>query len=341
MSNHNSHVMPSPEPQHTGPTALSRLTLPSGSAGSYYDGFPARMAAWRSSDVTRVDHRDLRNGSWRSAADADAYVHLAASVAPRVSSAVKPGSAELREMVGALRGPVARVAEGGSVISARLFRNAWLSALADVPVADRQPHGLVRYDIAILIRVGDPDRVGQFLDEDALRNVLEVLHTRGRDVVITPARNVGVASAAQRGRMSLIHHVLAPDTDAPDTWAEEGGECSREPWVSDRELLIPLHPDSTPLRSIHRAEIDDVRARALVTTLLRPGADRGVMAPARNPAVLPHLYWELSGGAVIAAERGRGAPSERPLYRRDAGGAGDDERSASCGLWRVPRDWLP
>ena len=115
-------------------------------------------------------------------------------------------------MLSDLREPLTGLSDTPAVISANLFRAAWLRQLGPPAVVEHHDRRLGHYDVAILVRLANPHSVSDLLDHDAMKQLLYVLHTHGRDVVITPARNIGATAREPAHRaLSLIRHVLAPE----------------------------------------------------------------------------------------------------------------------------------
>lgn len=227
----------------------------------------------------------------------DVYVHLAARLDGSALPAAAHSTETLRAMLSELREPLTRLSNAPEVISIRLFRAARLPQLGGAGVVEHHDGRLARHDVAILVRLADPDSVSDLLDHDAMRGVLYVLHTHGQDVVITPARNVGaIADEPAHGALSLIHHVLARDAVTGDTPRSHAARPAGEPTLADREILIPIDPATTPLRSIHRAELAPDHARELVIALARSPSDGEAKdgAAPRDQLLLPHLYSEVS-----------------------------------------------
>ena len=237
----------------------------------------------------------------------DVYVHLAA----RLDGSALPAAARitetLRAMLSDLRAPLARLSDAPAVISSSLFRAAHLPQIGGAAAVEHHDDRLARYDVAILVRLADPDAVSDLLDHDATRGLLYVLHTHGQDVVITPARNVGAnADEPPHGTLSLIHHVLARDgANGGSPWSQPTRSAG-QPTPADREILIPLDPATTPLRAIHRTELAPDHARELVIALARSPANaeaKDGMAP-RDQRLLPPLLGGLTARPRI---RSRGA----------------------------------
>jgi hypothetical protein len=171
---------------------------------------------------------------------------------------------------------------------------------------------LGHYDVAILVRLANAHSVSDVLGHDAMRALLRVLHTHGKDVVITPACNVGaIAGEPGHGAMSLIHHVLVREAADGDMPRSDAVWPAGEPTLTGREILIPIDSASTPLRSIRRADLAPARARELVVALARSSADGEAKeaAATRDQPMLPQLYWEVSprreSGRAVRGARGR------------------------------------
>jgi hypothetical protein len=218
------------------------------------------------------------------------YLHLAAELA-----SPDPRSERLRDLLSDLRQPLAAIAASPAVLSSRLFRNARLDHLSDTSITEPTPATPKRYEIVILVRLTGADAVGELLDQDALRELFGVLHTHGRAIVITPAINAGATEPdSGPGRLNLIRHVRAAD---PVESESPGLGSSRESWrleLAQRELLLPIDPDSTPFLRIDRSELDASRSRSLVRSIVRP-TDEFQPAPGADSA-LRDLYWELPLG---------------------------------------------
>jgi len=241
----------------------------------------------------------------------DVYVHLAAQLDGSASPAART-TERLRAMLSDLREPLARLSDARAVISTSLFRAARLPQLGGAAVVEHHDDRLARYDVAILVRLDDPDAVSDLLDHHATRAMLYVLHTHGQDVVITPARNVGaIADEPAEGTLSLIHHVLVREAADGDMPRSDAVWPAGEPTLTGREILIPIDPASTPLRSIRRAELAAARARELVIALARSSADGEAKeaATTREQPMLPQLYWEVSprreSGRAVRGASGR------------------------------------
>jgi hypothetical protein len=235
----------------------------------------------------------------------DVYLHLAARVAADAGSA-PPTTAKLREALADLRWPLARLAECPLVTSARLFRAARLSELDSRTPEDRRT-AAARYDLAIFIQLSNPEAVSELPDSRAVQELLRVMHMHGHDVAITPAQNVGVSTSGPAGRrLSLIHHLLGHEAESEETRQRDTRGDGPELELTEREVLVPIDPDSTPLRSITRAELGPWRTRRLVASLVR-GTPNGDLQQwsAGDQMVLPHLYWELFRPI-------HGRPSPRP-----------------------------
>jgi hypothetical protein len=244
--------------------------------------------------TTRTDRKHRESTAYRGHARDDRYVHLVARV--HVDPPTTPGRAteRLRDAIAELQPPLARLSGCSSVISTRLFRAARLTDLGSDPASTAQPEPLEHYDLAMFVRLTSSTRVDELLDTDAFRQVLDVLHARGRDIMITPARNVGaIEDEPGRNRLSLIHHV-AHEVGPGETWQPDTDGYTRALALAERELLLPSDPVSAPFQMISRAELDEVRTRELVVALVRgtPNADLE-RSGARAWMVIPHLYWEL------------------------------------------------
>jgi hypothetical protein len=239
------------------------------------------------------------------------YLHLAAQLA-----SPDPGSERLRAVLSDLRRPLAAIAASPAVLSPRLFRNAQLDGLWDTSIPEPAPATPHRYEIAILVRLTSADAVGELLDQDAMRELFDVLHTHNSSIVITPALNAGPTEPdSGPGRLSLIRHVRAGgpvESEAP------GLGSSRESWrleLVQRELLLPTDPDSTPFLRIDRSELDASRSRLLVRSIVRP-SDELHVAP-RTDGALRDLYWEFPIGRSDGVRpRGQNGRRSRGRARR-------------------------
>jgi hypothetical protein len=246
--------------------------------------------------TTDTDHDQSYRGSFPGGVREDVYVHLAARVDPDARSEPARATERLREAISGLRPPLAAVADHRLVTSTMLFRNARLTELDSEKAREDRPAPTAPYDLAILIRLSNPEAVSPFLDTDQLREVLAVFHTHARGIVITPARNVGAtADEPAAGRLNLIDHLPRHEEESEAAWPPDGWRNGRGPTLAQREILLPIDPASTPFRSITRAELDPVHARALVVAVVQ-GTPRGELMGGIDPKpnLLPHLYWELS-----------------------------------------------
>jgi len=224
----------------------------------------------------------------------DTYIHLAARLDESPSSTRAGTTDKLRALLPEFRPPLVHLSEEPGVVSSRFFRAAWLSRLRDDTIFESQDEASCLYDIVILVRLADSAAVSDVLDHDAMRELLRILHTFGRSVVITPARNVSATGGeAAHGALSLICH--RHETPAADrhTWWNDHTRLPQS-ILAAQELLVPIDPATTPLRSIRRAELAPPDARALVTALARATTNQqanAVAAPYRQ--FMPHLYWEI------------------------------------------------
>jgi hypothetical protein len=224
----------------------------------------------------------------------DGYVHLAAQVDLDPASAPPRATESLRDAITDLQVPLAGLTGCASVISARLFRAARLPQIESGHAWNAQRDVLARHDLAIFVRLTSSARVEEFLDSRAFRQVLDVLQARGRDIMITPARNVGaISDEPGRNRLSLIQHVLAHDADRDENSQWDAGRFAKALELTEREVLLPLDPDSTPFRVISRADLDAVRTRKLAVALIRGTPNEDLTCWADAAIVIPHLYWEL------------------------------------------------
>lgn len=172
------------------------------------------------------------------------YIHIAGKLDRSPSPAAAPATEGLRTMLSDLREPLTGLSDTPAVISANLFRAAWLHQLGPAAVLEHHDPRLGHYDVAILVRLANPHSVSDLLDHDAMRQLLSVLHTHGRDVVITPARNIGAtARGPAHGALSLIRHVLAPEAADGDTSLSDAAWPAREPaLVERRSSFRPVRP---------------------------------------------------------------------------------------------------
>ena len=247
----------------------------------------------------------------------DAYVHVVAQIDSGPSRAPGRATDSLRKAISGLRTPLARIGGDAGVRKAHLFRAARLPQVGPSEIHGAVGTGLGRYDIAIFLALDDTERIGELLDDDAFREVLDVLHTHGRGIVITPARNIGaVIPEAERGGLNLIRHLADDAADAGQAaWSDE--RVTRGLRLTAGELLVPIDPDSTPLRCISRAQLDPGRARDLVRALVRPapGDERSASSRLRDPTLTAHLYWELPGPRVDRSRGNRSASYHAESHR--------------------------
>ena len=74
------------------------------------------------------------------------------------------------------------------------------------------------YDIAIFLKLDEADAVGELLDDDRFREVLDVLHTHGRGVAIPPALNLGRHSFRDRALRRSRHERSPVSRVRPARW---------------------------------------------------------------------------------------------------------------------------
>jgi hypothetical protein len=256
------------------------------------------MILTRQPNHCQPDSQTSQGDAW-----GDGYVHLAALLDVDPSFTPARRTQKLRDAITDLRAPLARLIGDSSVISARLFRAARLAQLEVGHTGNGQRGGLAPYDLAVFARLTSAERVEEFLDSDAFRHVLDVLHVHAREIIITPAHNVGAISDEPGGnRLSLIQHVRADDAGDGETSQRDTGDYGNDLELTEREVLLPLDPDSTPFRLISRADMDPSRTRRLVVALIRRSSSaEAARYAARDLTLLARLYWELPVGGSKAA----------------------------------------
>jgi hypothetical protein len=110
--------------------------------------------------------------------------------------------------------------------------------------------------MAILIKTEQLGDIGAVEQDLAYLDLLEILHTHGRHIVLTPAHSMRrIADVPAGDSLHLFNHFLTAGPHAHELWEHLAGWYQHEMGLTNSELLarqrrrgapLPLPPDRIP-----------------------------------------------------------------------------------------------
>jgi hypothetical protein len=182
------------------------------------------------------------------------HLHIAAQIDPPSTPGPVRATPKTRDTLLLLAPHLAQLSRRPGIASVQLFRAAAFPSTTMLPASDQCTRAAVVYDMAILIKTARPADLEAAKHDPAYLELLDILHTRSRHIVLTPARNVRrIAAVPASDRLHLFDHFLSDAAGVPELWEHLAGSYQQEMGLTNSELIAPLAPETTPCAFINHA----------------------------------------------------------------------------------------